>query len=229
MLHWGKQGYLPTIFCLILALSACGGDDDGSSSSSGTQPSGTASSVPMISGSPQRKAKVNQTYTFQPTVTSTSGSMMTTNSSGNLKFKVSSKPDWATFNERNGRLTGKPQQQDIGTYDDVTISVVDDQDNVSSLEPFTIEVVQYGEHSVTLSWLPPVENEDGSALTDLAGYRIRYGQSSGNYETQINVDNVGLTTWIVDGLVPSTYFFTVTAYNAKGIESNFSNETKVAF
>jgi hypothetical protein len=221
MLHLGNRGCRPTIFCLILALSACGGDDDGSSASS-TQPTGPGSSGPAILGKPYQQAKVDQTYTFQPTVTNTS-------SSGTLTFQVSSKPKWASFNTNNGRLTGKPSQQDVGIYDNVTITVTDGASNTSSLGPFTIEVVQYGEHSVTLSWVPPLENEDGSALTDLAGYKIRYGQASGTYETQINVGSVGLTTWIVDGLVPSTYFFTVTAYNAKGTESNFSNETKVVY
>ena len=42
---------------------------------------------------------------------------------------------------------------------------------------FNITVHQIAEGSATLSWMPPTENADGSALTDLAGYRIYYGRN----------------------------------------------------
>jgi hypothetical protein len=226
MLRCGKRRHLPAIFCLMLALAACGGDDAPETSTGGSTGDSPQTGQPTtdlkISGSPQREAKVGQDYTFQPTATTTSGS-------GKLSFQVSSKPGWASFNTQNGRLTGQPQQQDIGTYGGIRITVTDDEGNSSSLGPFSINVVEYGAHSVTLSWLPPLENEDGSALTDLAGYKVRYGQRSGDYNTEINVTNVGLTTWIVEGLVPSTYFFVVTAYNASGIESAFSDEAHIVF
>ena len=32
-----------------------------------------------------------------------------------------------------------------------------------------------------LTWDPPTTNTDGTTLADLAGYKIYYGQSSGNY------------------------------------------------
>jgi len=74
-----------------------------------------------------------------------------------------------------------------------------------------------------LSWDPPATNTDGSALTDLAGYKIYYGTSSGNYSTVITVGNV--TTYTITGLTDNiTYYFATTAYDSSGNESAFSNE-----
>lgn len=74
-----------------------------------------------------------------------------------------------------------------------------------------------------LSWDPPTTNADGSPLTDLSGYRIYYGTSSGVYGTATDVGNVitSIITNLTDGAI---YYFAVTAYDLSGNESNFSNE-----
>ncbi|HZX49313.1 MAG TPA: fibronectin type III domain-containing protein, partial [Nitrospirota bacterium] len=41
-----------------------------------------------------------------------------------------------------------------------------------------------------LTWDPPTTNSDGSPLTDLAGYKVYYGPTSGNYSAVIDVANV---------------------------------------
>src|SRR6266850_5823168 len=69
--------------------------------------------------------------------------------------------------------------------------------------------------NVNLSWSP---NTD----TDLAGYKVYYGTTSGTYETPVNVGSV--STYTLTGLNAATYFFAVTAYDASGNESGFSNE-----
>jgi hypothetical protein len=81
---------------------------------------------------------------------------------------------------------------------------------------------------VTLSWTPPTQNEDGTALTDLAGYWIYWGTSPGSYPDSVKIDNPGLSTYVVDNLVPGTYEFVATSFNASGVESVYSNPaTKV--
>ncbi len=45
----------------------------------------------------------------------------------------------------------------------------------------------------TLSWDPPTTNADGTPLTDLAGYRIYYGTSSGSYSQNIDAGDVTTT------------------------------------
>ena len=83
---------------------------------------------------------------------------------------------------------------------------------------------QIGTSSTTLSWTPPMQNSDGSPLTDLAGYKIYYGNESGNYHASIEINNPGIAIYVVEYLTPNTYFFVITAINSSGVESQFSNE-----
>ncbi len=77
--------------------------------------------------------------------------------------------------------------------------------------------------NVTLSWIPPTTRADGTPLTDLAGYKIYFGTSSGNYTQNIDVGNV--TSYAVTNLSTGTaYYFATTAYDASSNESSFSNE-----
>jgi List-Bact-rpt repeat protein len=77
--------------------------------------------------------------------------------------------------------------------------------------------------TVTLHWDAPTTNTDGTPLTDLAGYIIYYGPTSGNYTNSLDVGNVmtSVVNNLTDGL---TNYFTVIAYNSAGVESSFSNE-----
>ena len=75
----------------------------------------------------------------------------------------------------------------------------------------------------TLSWVAPSTNEDGTPLTDLAGYKIYYGTASGNYTQNVDAGNV--TTYAFNNLTDGqTYYFVATAYNAARFESSYSNE-----
>ena len=77
--------------------------------------------------------------------------------------------------------------------------------------------------TATLVWDAPTTNTDGSPITDLAGYKIYYGTSPASYSTSIDAGQV--TTYQLNTLTAGlTYYFSVTAYNASGIESTFSNE-----
>jgi hypothetical protein len=79
-----------------------------------------------------------------------------------------------------------------------------------------------GVGGMTLSWDPPDENTDGSALTNLAGYRIYYGTSADDLNRVIEISGVGLTTYVVDDLTSGTYYFAIRAYNTLGAESALS-------
>ena len=70
--------------------------------------------------------------------------------------------------------------------------------------------------SVTLAW-------DSNTEPDLAGYKVYYGTSSRVYGTPIILGLTTTTTLM--GIVPGVkYYFAVTAYNASGQESGYSNE-----
>ena len=73
--------------------------------------------------------------------------------------------------------------------------------------------------SATLSWMPPTENTDGTALTDLAGYYIHYGTSADALNQVIDVPGGATTTYEIDYLAQGTYYFSVSAYTSAGTES----------
>ena len=68
----------------------------------------------------------------------------------------------------------------------------------------------------TLPW-------DASSDSTIAGYRLRYGTTSGNPSQSIDVGKT--TNRTVSNLTDATrYYFTVVAYNSAGLESQPSNE-----
>jgi hypothetical protein len=67
---------------------------------------------------------------------------------------------------------------------------------------------------------------DPNTDPDLAGYRLYYGAASGTYGPPLTLGRV--TTYSLSGLGPGTYYFAVTAYNATGEESGYSNEVSIA-
>jgi hypothetical protein len=77
--------------------------------------------------------------------------------------------------------------------------------------------------AATLSWAAPDQNTNGSALTNLAGYRIYFGTSADALDQVIDIPNVGMTTYVVDDLTTGTYYFSIRAYNTMGAESALSN------
>lgn len=81
-------------------------------------------------------------------------------------------------------------------------------------------------NSATLTWEAPTTNVDGTPINDLAGFKIYYGTSSGNYTQAVDAGNA--TTYTFNNLSPGMYYFTVTAYDTSGYESGFSNEVSKA-
>jgi hypothetical protein len=194
-------------------LGACGGDDD-SSAAAGGGSGGGSSGAPSISGQPATAVKVSESYSFSPTASDPNGDP--------LQFSVSNLPPWASFDPATGRISGQPQAQHIGSYANVVVRVSDGSNTVS-LTPFTIVVTDLGTGSVTLSWIPPTSNEDGSPLPTVAGYRIYYGQAADNLTTRLEVNMPGITRYVVENLTPATYYFAITAFNGVGVESDLSN------
>jgi fibronectin type 3 domain-containing protein len=77
--------------------------------------------------------------------------------------------------------------------------------------------------TLQLFWNAPTVNRDSSPLQDLAGYKLYYGESSGNYTTSIDVGKP--TTYTLQGLeVGHTYYIAVSAYDTAGNESVLSTE-----
>jgi hypothetical protein len=83
---------------------------------------------------------------------------------------------------------------------------------------------QSGIGKATLTWEPPRRNTDGSALRDLAGYYIYYGTSPARLDRRtFKISDPFVTTYVVDGLGPGTYYFSIVAFTANGIRSSASS------
>lgn len=80
-----------------------------------------------------------------------------------------------------------------------------------------------GDTQAVLMWTPPTENTDGSALTNLAGYRVHWGQAADTLSNAAQAPGAGVNTYTVQDLTPGTWYFGVTAYTTQGAESTLSN------
>ncbi|MCM2311705.1 MAG: putative Ig domain-containing protein [Steroidobacteraceae bacterium] len=164
--------------------------------------------APTISGSPATSVTVGQAYVFQPTASDADGDV--------LRFGIANAPSWASFDVVTGRLSGSPAS--TGSYANIVISVSDGTAS-ATLAPFTINVVAPVVGSAELNWTAPTQNEDGSALTNLAGYKIRYGTSPGALNKLVDVVGAGITTATIEGLTAGTWYFSVSSYTNTGVES----------
>ena len=139
-----------------------------------------------------------------------------------ISFTIANKPAWASFDPSTGTLEGQPSIADIGSYPNITISATD------GLLRGLAERVQdrRGEHGAGLdrAQLGPADGagrrlaaDEPRRLQRLLGHRARpLPESRGDPES-------GVATHVIDELPPGTYYLVATAYDAHGIESDFSN------
>jgi hypothetical protein len=236
-----KLSHLRTVSCAILmslsviAMSGCGGGGSDSASApsaaapapqTGATTGGTVAPVtspnpgpvtnqkPTIGGSVITAVSAGNAYHFIPTASDADGDT--------LAFNIQNKPAWATFASSTGALSGTPTAADIGTYSNITITVSDGKAS-TALGPFSIAVNAISDGQATLSWTAPTQNADGSPLTNLAGYKIHYGTDPSALSKTISVSNATVTTYLVEDLSPTTWYFAITSINSAGVESDYSN------
>jgi len=175
----------------------------------------TPNTAPTISGTPVTSAQVSQPYAFKPTAADANGDPLT--------FSIQARPVWATFDSTTGTLYGTPAAANAGSYPNIVISVSDGKAS-ASLPAFAIVVAPAPTSSVTLSWVPPTTNTDGTPLTDLAGYKIYFGTASRQYSQTLSIAGPGTTSAVIESLTPTTWYFATTALSATGAESAYSTE-----
>lgn len=183
--------------------------------------SNTSNSVniaPLISGAPVTSLVTGVAYSFQPTASDADGDP--------LSFSISNKPAWASFSTGTGRLSGTPAPGDVGSYDNIVISVSDGTAS-TSLPAFYIDVqaAQSQTGSLTLQWTAPVTRADGTplSLSEIDGYRIYYGISAGNYPDWIDVADGTAQTVTITDMPTGTYYIVMTTYDVNGNESAYSS------
>jgi len=167
-----------------------------------------------LSGSAQATVAAGQYFEFRPSVTNTTGLTVV--------FTAPDLPDWLTLNPQTGELTGTPAATEVGTYTGITVEATAGTATVSlTLDPIT--VTQFATGVATVSWVAPTENTDGSALTDLAGFKIRYGRSGSLLDRSIVVSGAGVTRYVLSDLGLGAWYFAVVAFNSRGLEGAQSN------
>jgi VCBS repeat-containing protein len=120
-----------------------------------------------------------------------------------------------------------------GTTHDVTITIngVDEPvaaDTTSSDSTSTNTTTDTAATAVdiNLSWTAPAEREDNTALSlsEIAGYKIYYGTTQGNYTNSVDVNDSTTTSYTFKSLVAGTYYFVITTRDVDGRESQYSTE-----
>lgn len=207
--------------CLLLIAGCSGDGGDGGSTSAGINtaptPAPTTSPTPAptnraptITGSAPNKVNVGQQYDFRPTASDPDGDPLT--------FSATNLPGWIVFDSGTGRLAGTPTAADVASYGGIRITVSDGK-ATAALTVARLDVVQDSPGAATLNWVPPTVNADGTPLTDLAGYTIRYGTSPGTLDQVIEIKNPGITSYVVENLAPATWYFAISSVNSEGVES----------
>ena len=93
---------------------------------------------------------------------------------------------------------------------------------ITSSKSYTLTCT-WGSGIVKLNVTPPKTNTDGSALTNLAGYKAVYGNSSSALTKSMSFSDPTATSLSVPSLLAGTWYFAVRAVNSAGVESDNSN------
>jgi len=201
---------LVVLTSFLMALGGCF-DDDPHVNQFPDDPDPTTNMAPTISGTPPTSLIAGEFYEFIPTAEDADGDP--------LRFSVYHKPNWASFDQQTGRLWGTPEAGDVGTFSGIVIAAWDGL-VTTSLDPFSINVSEIAMGTATLSWNPPTQNLDGSSLTNLAGYKIYYGTDASVLGRIVQINNPGLTRFVVENLRPDKWYFKMTSVNSDGVESD---------
>ena len=123
---------------------------------------------PIISGTPSN-AQANATYSFIPTASDADGD--------SLRFSVSNLPSWAAFNTITGEVYGTPHEQNVGTYNNIVITVNDGKDTASMTVSITVDAAPITNNPPEISgtpnnavvntayeFIPTTKDSDGDSL-----------------------------------------------------------------
>ncbi len=176
----------------------------------GTAPPPSTASL-KISGTPEETIQVGQSYYFAPTVVAPAGAALT--------YSIANKPSWATLKASSGALSGTPTT--AGETKNIVLTVSDGAQS-ASLPAFSITAdpaTASSSGSATLSWAVPADNTNGTPLTNLAGYVVRYGTNSANLNSHLSVSTNEVQ---IENLSAGVWYFQVATVNSLNVESEFS-------
>ncbi len=79
--------------------------------------------------------------------------------------------------------------------------------------------------NVKLSWVAPSQREDNNPISpaEIAGYKIYYGTTSGNYTKSVQINDNSVYDYTLTGLAKGTYYIVMTTRDSDGRESQYSS------
>jgi len=121
-----------------------------------------ANVAPTIVGTPATTATVGQSYSFMPVGNDANGDPLT--------YSIQNAPSWLTFTAATGRLTGVPATANIGTTNNIVVTVSDGRGGTASLTAFNLQVVAAPvtppvNRPPTISGTPATTGTAGTAYT----------------------------------------------------------------
>ena len=201
------------VVAVLASLAACGGGGAGPESTTiaGAPPTSSSTTVGTVavSGPTVDAAVAEQPYAYLPEVGDAGGA--------EVAFTIENKPAWATFDPASGLLSGTPSTADVGSR--ATVRIVATAGGKRATVEFQLQVVASAQGAATFALDAPVTRTDGSALQNLAGFRVYYGKSATRLDRFVDVKTATATSAVVSQLTPGTWYFAATAYDAHGFES----------
>ncbi|MCR6653487.1 MAG: tandem-95 repeat protein [Cellvibrionaceae bacterium] len=149
---------------------------------------------PQIGGTPSLSINQDGSYSFVPNVVDVDGDTTFT-------FSVVNLPSWASFDPATGAITGTPGNSDVGTYNNIVISVSDGL-STTTLGSFSITVANVND--------APVPAADAYSLSE--GGLLQRDAASGVLANDVDIDGDVLTAAVVTGPRNASQF----ALNADG-------------
>lgn len=184
--------------------------------------------APVISGKPSTQLDEDVLFSFTPTASDAD--------QDNLSFSITGQPAWATFDATSGTLSGTPDNDDVGDYANIIISVTDGQ-QTATLSSFTLTVRNVNDAPIitgtpslsvrqdeTYSFTPQASDEDSTELTfSISGQPqwASFDSASGSLSGTPSREDIGVyssvTIGVSDGALSASlesFDITVEAVNA---------------
>ena len=137
-----------------------------------------------ISGTPDESVIQGNNYLFTPVVDGV-------DEGERLIFTIINKPDWITFNEDTGEISGTPGWGSYGTYSDITITVTVNDNLSRSLVPFSITVYEDTDSDGVPDYQDNDDDNDGVPDSQ----EIADGTNSKDHNSFLDTDGDGIPNY----------------------------------
>ncbi len=152
---------------------------------------------------------------------------LTNTGGGTLSWTLSDNATWLQLNTASGTTTTETDTISAsvttsglaaGTYNGIITVTASGASNSPRQIPVSLTLSATVAGTASLTW-------NANTDSDLAGYKVYQGTSSGTYTAPVATIPKVTTSYTVTGLqTGTTYFFIITAYDSAGNESLHSNE-----